>query len=137
MDSFKGYSDQRAPGIDGFNSLFFKKIRQITGPLVCAAVYKIFEQSEMYKSVNCAAVKLMPKVKNPVTIIEFRPISCCFIIYKIISDLIATRLHVIMNHLIDNNQSTFVPRKIITDNIILSHELIKGYGRKWVYPRCK
>lgn len=29
-----------------------------------------------------------------------------------------------------------MPRKIISDNIILSHELIKEYGRKGLSPRC-
>lgn len=41
-----------------------------------------------------------------------------------------------MDALIDNSQSTFVSGRVITDNIILSHELVKYYGRKGVSPRC-
>ncbi|XP_070026681.1 uncharacterized protein [Nicotiana sylvestris] len=41
-----------------------------------------------------------------------------------------------MDGLVDNCQSTFVLGRIITNNIILSHELVKGYGRKGISPRC-
>lgn len=46
------------------------------------------------------------------------------------------RLHGAMDALIDISQAAFVPGRVLTDNIILSHELVKGYGRKGVSPRC-
>nr|XP_016484541.1 PREDICTED: uncharacterized protein LOC107805075 [Nicotiana tabacum] len=42
-----------------------------------------------------------------------------------------------MDHLVDKSQSGFIPGRVITDNIILSHELVKGYGRKGISPRWK
>lgn len=41
-----------------------------------------------------------------------------------------------MNYLVDLSQAAFVPRRMLNDNMILSHELIKGYGRKGISPRC-
>lgn len=41
----------------------------------------------------------------------------------------------VMDFLVDPNQAAFVPGRMLTDNVILSHELIKGYGRKGISPR--
>lgn len=41
-----------------------------------------------------------------------------------------------MDSLIDSTQAAFVPGRVITNNIILSHELVKGYERKGVSIRC-
>lgn len=42
----------------------------------------------------------------------------------------------VMDSLVDQSQSAFVPSRLITDNIILSHEFVKGYGQKGITPRC-
>ena len=41
-----------------------------------------------------------------------------------------------MSSIINDTESAFVKGRVIFDNMILSHELIKGYGRKNVSPRC-
>nr|XP_009628486.1 uncharacterized protein LOC104118828 [Nicotiana tomentosiformis] len=41
----------------------------------------------------------------------------------------------VMDILVDDSQSAFVPGRVITDTIILSHELVKGYERKGISHR--
>lgn len=43
--------------------------------------------------------------------------------------MLTLRMHYILDNLVDNNQGAFVPEKI-TDNIILSHGLVKGYEKE-------
>lgn len=42
----------------------------------------------------------------------------------------------VLCHIINESQSSFVKGRVIFDNILRSHELIKGYGRKGLSPRC-
>lgn len=37
---------------------------------------------------------------------------------------------------VNDSQSTFLPGKIIHDNIMLAQEQVKGYGRKGISARC-
>ncbi|KAH0746203.1 hypothetical protein KY285_007860 [Solanum tuberosum] len=55
---------------------------------------------------------------------------------EIISKMLTNRLHSVMNYLVDLGQATFVPGRMLTDNVLLSHELVKEYGRKGISPRC-
>jgi len=42
----------------------------------------------------------------------------------------------VLNIIVCDSQSAFLKGRVIFDNIILSHELLKGYGRKGTSPRC-
>ncbi|KAH0698461.1 hypothetical protein KY284_012676 [Solanum tuberosum] len=128
--------DDKAPGIDGYNAFFFKKTWPIIQSDIIAAITNFLNNSKLYKPVNCAIVSLVPKVSKPVTVKEFRPIACCSVIYKIISKILAGRLQSVINAIICETQVGFIPRRRISDNIILPHELVKAYNRKNISARC-
>ncbi|XP_039069847.1 uncharacterized protein LOC120216524 [Hibiscus syriacus] len=75
-------------------------------------------------------------VPNPCNIKEFRPISCCSVIYKIISKIIVTKLTEYLPDIISLNQTAFIRGRDIIDNSLLAQEIVKGYGRKSISPRC-
>lgn len=79
---------------------------------------------------------LILKVKHPNTVKEFRPILCCTVMYKIIFKMLTSRLQPVLEHLVDPSQDAFVVGRMLEDNVILRHELVKGYGRKDISPRC-
>lgn len=131
-----GINDNKAPGCDGFNAHFFKKLWILIGEEVTHAVLQFFETTEIYRAINCTVITLIPKIKNPSSVKEFLPISCCTILYKVISKILTTRMQEVMDAIIDNSQSAFVPGRLIMDNIVMSHELVKAYGRKGISPLC-
>lgn len=79
---------------------------------------------------------VIPKSENASTVKEFRPIACCTVIYKIISKVLANRIQGVLDTVICESQSAFIRGRMIFDNIIISHELVKGYNRKHISPRC-
>lgn len=56
--------------------------------------------------------------------IEFRPISLCNVIYRIIAKTIANRLKTILHAVIDWSQSAFIPNTLIIDNIVVGYECL-------------
>ena len=91
--------DSKAPGPDGFSSLFFKAAWSIIGSDVCAAVSSFFETGSMLHEINCTIIALVPKVPNPGSMHDYRPISCCNTIYKCISKIIAARINIVSQRL--------------------------------------
>ncbi|KAK3211403.1 hypothetical protein Dsin_016109 [Dipteronia sinensis] len=69
-----------------------------------------------------AVVVLIPKVKIPVRVAKFRPISLCNMAYKVVAKMLANWLKVVLDRVISLNQSAFVPGRLITDNVITGFE---------------
>lgn len=72
----------------------------------------------------------IPKVKNPQKITDFRLISLCNVIYKIISKVLANRLKKFVAVVIDEAQSAFVPRRLITDNVLVAFETMHSIDQR-------
>ncbi|CAM8889513.1 unnamed protein product [Rhodiola kirilowii] len=73
---------------------------------------------------NKTLITLIPKVKDPKAISEYRPISLCNVGAKIVTKVLANRLKPILPAIISDNQGAFVSGKIISDNIVAAQELI-------------
>jgi len=84
---------------------------------------RFFIDGKLLKQVNHTLIALIPKVENPTTTTQFRPINLCNSLYKIIAKILVNRMHPVLGKIIDLVESAFVPNCSIHDNILLTHEV--------------
>ncbi|CAN1241083.1 Transposon TX1 uncharacterized 149 kDa protein [Linum perenne] len=126
----------KSPGPDGFTVQFYKTSWETIGQEIILAVQSFFDKGELPHQVNATTLTLIPKVLNADEFKNFRPISCCNVLYKCITKVIATRIGRILPWIISPSQSAFIKGRLISDNILLAHELVNSYHKKQVSPRC-
>ncbi|KAL6205027.1 hypothetical protein ACLB2K_022292 [Fragaria x ananassa] len=127
----------KSPGPDGFNGCFFQKAWLVIGDdVVAAAVKEFFSSGSLLMELNSTIITLVPKVANPTTMSDFRPISCCNTFYKIIAKLLANRLKDTLHLIVGPSQSAFIPGRRIGDNILLAQEILRDYHKADGQPRC-
>ena len=90
----------KVPGPDGMLAHFYKFYWNIIGGEVIEAITTFFQRGCMLREKNHSYIVLIPKGNNAAMISQFRPISLCNVIYKIISKLLANRLKQVLFKLI-------------------------------------
>jgi hypothetical protein len=114
----------KAPGPDGFPAYFFQSHWDICGEEITKAVLDIVSGIESAESINDTILVLIPKVKNPTLISQFRPISLCNVFYKISSKVVSNRFKLILPNIISEEQSALVSGRMIIDNIISGYDCL-------------
>jgi hypothetical protein len=97
--------NNKAPSSDGFNAGFFKRIWHIVREDVINVVNAFFQARRMLKKMNATTISLIPKVANPTRLTDFRPISCCNIVYKCITKSLADIIKVVLPFLVGPYQA--------------------------------
>ena len=120
--AIKKMAPLKALGSDGMPPLFYQTYWTDVGMDISQAVLSCLNFGSLLKSINHTFITLIPKVKNPEKVSEFRPISLCNVIYKIVSKVIANKLKPFLNNIISETQSAFTAGKLITDNIMIAFE---------------
>ncbi|XP_019094473.1 PREDICTED: uncharacterized protein LOC109129898 [Camelina sativa] len=124
MGSFK------APGPDGFQPVFYQKCWETVGSSVTKFVLDFFESGVLPESTNDALLVLIAKVAKPERITQFRPVSLCNVLFKIITKMMVLRLKTVISKLIGPAQSSFIPGRLSVDNIVVVHEVVHSMRRK-------
>jgi hypothetical protein len=126
----------KAPGPDGFSAGFFRRDWPVVGAKVCEAIMEFFDSGKLLKEVNATILTLVLKKKNRSSIGDYRPISCCNLVCKCITKILANSLISGLEDVISSNQGAFTPKRSIAENILLAQELVCNYQKEKGNPRC-
>lgn len=118
MGSFK------APGPDGFHAFFYKTYWDVVGDKVFHCIKQAFETQQFDPGLGETLIVLIPKVDNPVSFKDFRPISLCNVVYKLLTKILVNRIRPILDDIISPMQSSFIPGRNTSDNAIALQEIV-------------
>lgn len=126
----------KAPGPDGFSASFYHGYWDIIGADVTREIRLFFETCSLSQNQNATHVCLVPKIIAPKRVGDYRPIALCNVYYKIIAKIITKRLQPLLAHIVSPHQSAFVPGRAISDNVMITHEILHTMRISGATKRC-
>ena len=132
-EATKSLKGNFAPGPDGLSALFYHQYWDIIGLDILNYTLNILNNKGNMTEINHTYISLIPKTNNPKNPSDFRPISLCNVILKTITKTVANRIKKVLPNIIHENQSVFLPGRLITDNSLIVFETL-NYIKK---PRKK
>jgi hypothetical protein len=117
-------------GSDGFTARFYQKHLYLIKEDLTRAVLQFLNGGDMPELVNNTVLALIPKVKNPQELSNFRPIALCNMLYKICCKAITNRLRQIISDIIFEERTTLILGRLIMDNTLIAYESIHYLKRK-------
>lgn len=119
----------KAQGPDGISFEFLKKFWSTVESDIVNAVQWFGESASFEPCSNSSFISLIPKVRDPLYVTDYRPISLVGALYKIIAKLLSSRLKQVMNSVIGNEQTAFIKGRSILDGPMIINELVSWSKR--------
>jgi exonuclease III len=120
----------KSPGPDGFSACFYQRSWDTVRMEVGKAVLDFVNFGNFDHSINTTHIVLIPKKKNPSRVTDYRPISLCNVLYKLMAKVLANRMKHVLNLIISPHQSAFLPGRLITDNVTVAFEALHTMGTR-------
>ena len=89
------------------------------------AIKWFFQHGSIPKGGNSSFITLIPKIPNANMVKDFRPISLIGSLYKIIAKVLANRLVLVLDDIVNEIQSAFVSDRQILDGPFILNEIVQ------------
>jgi len=114
----------KSPGPDGLNFNFIKQFWEILKPDFIRFMDEFYINGTFPKGSNASFLALIPKLNDPQSLNDYRPISLIGCVHKIVAKVLAKRLALVLPHLIDERQTTFMKGRHILHGVLIANEVI-------------
>lgn len=110
--------------------VFTKKYWHLVGDKFSVAIINLLNGQGSWEKINATLLCLIPKKKNLVNVVDYRPISLCNVFCKLCYKVLANRLKPILPSVISQFQSAFVANRLISDNFLVAYETLNFMATK-------
>ena len=125
VEAINSLKNGKSPGTDGLTSEFYQLFSKKIAPFLLEVFRQSVEKTFLPPTLCQGIITLIPKPnKDPLFIDNWRPITLLNNDYKIIALALAKRLKCVLNSIIDDTQSGFLPNRHISNNIRLILDLL-------------
>ena len=114
----------KAPGLNGMPPIYYQNYWNLVGEDVTNTILSYLNSATLPHPLNHTFITLIPKIKNLTSVLDYRPISLCNVLYKIFSKVLTNRLKKILPSIILEHQSAFTKNRLIFDNILVAFETL-------------
>lgn len=119
----------KSPGPDGLSPAYFQMHWDVLGIEVVTFCQSFLNFGQLPPSINESHIVLIPKTKHPDLMSNFRPIALCNVIYRILAKVLANKFRGLLDFIICDAQSAFIPGRSITDNVLIAYESVHALNR--------
>jgi hypothetical protein len=119
----------KCSGPDGFNFAFIKEFWSLMRNDIRILFDQFHGNECVPKCLLSYFLTLVPKVKSPQCLGDFRPISLLGCIYKLVAKVLATRLASVIGSLIPKTQTAFLKGRQLVEGVVVVNEVI-DYAKK-------
>ena len=109
--ALKSFEKDKSLGPDGWPVGFYLAFFDILGPELVKVVESSRMDGRVAPSLKSTFIALIPKKEKPVSFADFRPISLCNLVYKLISKVAALRLKPFLDKFISPQQFGFLKNR--------------------------
>jgi hypothetical protein len=126
----KLFKKEKSPGPDGWSVELYLHFFDLMGEDLLALVEETRTSGRITGSINSTFIALIPKSNKPQQFRDYKPISLCNLVYKVISKVIANRIKPILSRSLSEEQLGFLEGRQIQDAIGTAHECIHSIKKK-------